>query len=207
MERLVLLSQRIQYAGQRWRISRWLHIPQLASRLLRWLSRPTARGYGFQYLPPKRAGDDIHRSLADQFAGIATVWAIWPVGARFYDLSTQVHIVRRLILPNPENDFVKHYFKSLKHDDALNLIKSTTLKAQQAGTEVKWIDSFVFNSLTLADYDAPMGWAHIESVRPSTVNHSRLGYIIFKDRAPEQMEIFVKLFLEVWKDGKDPLRG
>jgi hypothetical protein len=204
MEHVLSFLYCVQATGQTYRIIRWSRLPQVAGWLFRRLGRPALNSYALQFLPHRAAFAETHQSLGIQFNDIATVWACWPVGAGFYDTYKNVHIVKRLILPNPESKLVEYYFKSIGQEHACNFIRSTTHKAKQSGAEVKWIDSFLFNSMTIADQDKPMGWVHVESVLSHRVREKRFGYIIFKDRSQESMKRLVNIFLQIWEDAKEP---
>jgi hypothetical protein len=94
----------------------------------------------------------------------------------------------------------------LNKPNAGELIKITTLKAKRLGIDVRWADSFIFNSITLANHDQIMGWIHIESAidSASVLKDVRTGYLLFKDRAPDQFNMVLELFLKMWHKAKEP---
>jgi hypothetical protein len=129
--------------------------------------------------------------------------AIWPVGAKFYESVSNQEVVKRLILPNPDSKLVRRQFGRLKQRSACALIRSTTANARRAGTQVRWIDNFLFNAITIANYDKPNGWAQIEAVCCKPNGH-RPGLIIFKDGAPGAINKVVDMFCSIWDFSKEP---
>jgi hypothetical protein len=193
-----------QSVTQQYAITRWLHLPQFSARFLRCLARPTR--FAFQRLPRRSSSEVLLETLRKQFADVTSVWAIWPTGERFFEIAENAHIVKRLILPNPKSKFIKYYFNLLKRSNTIDSIKVTTLRARLLGIDVRWTNYFVFNSITLADHDKLLGWAYIESVIDSISVSTgvREGYLLFKDRAPTQVDMLVELFLRIWRDSKEP---
>jgi hypothetical protein len=206
MQRIASLWYWSQSVTQRCAVTRWLHLPQLSARFLRRLVRPSVPNFAFQWLPRRGGSAVLPETLQKQFADVSSVWAIWPTGEGFFEIAENAHIVKRLILPNPERKHVKYYFDFLDKSEATDLIKIITLRARRLGAEVRWTDHFIFNSITLADHDQVMGWAQIESVVDSISSSisGRVGYLLFKDRAPIQVNMLVEFFLKSWRDAKEP---
>jgi hypothetical protein len=204
MKRTVAFCYWAQAASQSNKIARWLHLPQLSSEALRESTKPPVTGLAFRNrLSSKGNLDSSPSALRNQFADISNVSAVWPIGERFFEFSENPNILKHLILPNPDNERVIYYFHRIKKDNAGDLIKMTTVRARQLGIEIKWIDWFVLNSMTLADSQKPTGWAHVESVMPSR-SRKRRGYFFSNDSAPDQIKILNELFWRMWSDAKVP---
>jgi hypothetical protein len=204
MKRTVAFCYRAQAIFQRNKISCWLRLPEFSSTILRVSAKPTIGNFYLLNLsPPKRDIYSSSRALRNQFADITNVSAIWPTGERFFEFAEDPNILKYLILPNPDNECVNYYFHRLKKNNASDLIKTTTANARRLGTEIRWIDWFVLNSMTLADCQKSTGWAHIESVMPSR-SGKRRGYSVFNYSAPDEIKILNELFWAMWDDAKEP---
>ena len=190
--------------GQTYRLLQLTRVPDAARRLLAKFGRANVRSYGFLYFPRRAFIDKQYESLGRRFANVSCVWAIWPIGAKFFDAGQQTHVVKRLILPNPDSESTKYYFDSIGQGSPIReLIKHATKKARATVAKVRWCDHFLYNSITLADHDEPMGWAHVEIVLPHCVTENRPGYTIYKHRSNELVQKLVEVFLAIWDDSKD----
>ncbi len=164
---------------------------------------PWVKTYGFQYYPNRAALDRQVPSLGDHLNGAKSLDAIWVVGTRFFDAGKNTHIVRRLILPNPESDSAKYYFTSIDQHHVRGMIEKMSAKAQKVGTKVRWTDQFLFHAITLVDTDDPMGWVYVESVLPHAKTEQRSGYTIYKHRSEQAVRDLVEIFKDIWDDSKD----
>jgi len=194
-------------AGRTYRVLQFFGIPRAAKWLLSKHGGPTVKTYGFRYFPRRACIDKEHESLGMRFANASSVWAMWPVGAKFFDARQQTHVVKRLILPHPESESTKFFFDSINQGQPVrDLIKHVTERAYAAGADVRWCDHFLYNAITLVDYDDPMGWAHVESVLPFCITENRPGYTIYKHRSAESVMNLVDVFLKVWDASKSAPR-
>jgi hypothetical protein len=193
----------LQITGQTWRILRVLHIPQGAGRLLKRFGGPSVKSYGFQFFPDRASINKQYESLGNKLEKASAVLAIWPVGTTFFDAQKNTHVVKKLILPNPDSESAKYFFQSVAQNHGRDLIKAATEKARKAGAKVRWSKHFLFNSITLVDHDLPMGWAHVEAVLPHFTTESRPGYTIYKHRSTESVQRLAALFSDLWDDSED----
>jgi hypothetical protein len=195
-------------AGRTYRVLQILRIPGAAKWLLSKYESPAVKTYGFQYFPRRAYIDKEHESLGLRFANVSCVWAIWPVGAKFFHARQQTHVMKRLILPHPESESAKFFFKSTGQGQRVrDLIREATEQAYAAGAEVRWCPQFLYNAITLVDYDDPMGWAHVESVLPFCITDNRPGYTIYKHRSAESVRNLYEVFLKVWDISEDAPRN
>src|SRR4051794_25442295 len=123
MEKFLSSLHWMHTTGQTWRILRFLCIPQLAGWLLRKCGRPWVKSYGFQYFPDRAALDREHSSLGKRLSGATSLSAIWVVGQKFFDAGENVHVMKRLILPNPNSTSAGYYLQSLGQQHGLRVIE------------------------------------------------------------------------------------
>jgi hypothetical protein len=156
----------------------------------------------FESFQTRRALDKKYPTLGDRLKGVSTVWAIRAVGARFVDSPAQKGAVKRLILPNPETDAAKFYFRSIDQEHARALIKPTTLKAIRSRIEVRWCNHFLFHSITIADPAGQNGWAYVEHALPHCTTEERPGYTIHRRSHGDAMDMLVDMFEKTWQEAE-----
>ncbi len=107
------------------------------------------------------------RSLSEQLAKASHVHAFWTTGAKAFDEGKELHRIKRLILPNPDGDYLECYRASYESaTDLGNSIRAVTKNAKSRGILVKWYDDFIGYSLMIGDADMNHGWVQIEMAFP-----------------------------------------
>jgi hypothetical protein len=124
-----------------------------------------AKPIGFEFFPD-RDSLTTHGSLGKRLANSSKVDAIWTVGIKFYDEGENLHVVKRLLLPNPSGEAIKYLTGTVEREKSTEYIVEATRKAKANDARVRWYDNFSFHSVMLVDTDQPTGWMHIESVFP-----------------------------------------
>jgi hypothetical protein len=200
------ISQMLQIPLSWWLLG-WRTVQRGTNYARKQFGTTRVKAAGFFWFPDRAALTKQYPYLGDRLDGHSIVWALWPVGANFFDDGKNTHLVKRLILPDPGSDSAIFYFNSISQDHALSLIKSTTLKAQKIGASVRWSSHFPFNSITLVDPQKPSGWAHLETALPYCTTIDRAGYTIYKHRSAEAVDRLATVFQEIWDRSSEPRDG
>ena len=183
-------------------VFRFLGLSKLATLLLQRRGGVVNVG-GFQFFPNRAALHLAHGTLAQRFADVSFVSAIWVIGQKFYYADERPDVVRELLLPNPTDAALKHHVTSINHAETAEVIKKTTEIALKKGTKVRWYDHFIFHSIILADIDKPSGWIHIESVLPYSKSEKRPSYTVHKRHSEETVREMSRIFRAIWDASKD----
>lgn len=166
------------------------------------VSTPAAAA-GFQYFPNRESLTRVHGELASRLKPVANADAIFVVGADFYHAGQSTHVIRRLILPNPEDDAFGYYLKSVGQEATKDLVKEITNLAKSKGAKVRWCKHFICHTMVLADVDKSSGWVHIESVFPHSLPKQRPGYTISKLQSADAVAQAKRIFDDLWDNSAE----
>jgi hypothetical protein len=166
-------------------------------------SRPSAPPAGFGFFSDRDELARAYGNLAKRFEGHTNVSALWVIGIKFYDDGENLGVIKKLLLPNPNNDALKYLVNTVQRKRSAEFIKDVTKRAKANGTRVRWYDNFIFHSIILADVDKPEGWMHVESVLPHSRIIKRPSYTVFKRHSPEAVAEMQRVFDCIWEDAKD----
>jgi hypothetical protein len=183
-------------------VIRVLGLSKLAAGLLHQRGGFVRQG-GFEFFPDRNTLNRVHGTLADRFAHVSSVSAIWVVGSKFYHAQTNAGVVKRLLLPNPDGDIIKYHAGTVEHAMTMTLIREATELARTSGAKVRWYDNFIFHSIILADVDEPSGWIHVESVLPYSKPEMRPSYTVYKRQSDAVVRETARIFSEIWDHAKE----
>jgi hypothetical protein len=126
------------------------------------------------------------------------------VGQVYIFSGEKIDVIKRLLLPNPDDPAVQHAFETSEIRDSIKLIREATGSAKKRGVKVKWYDNFLHHSIILADIDKPSGWIHVESVIPYSKATKRPSWTLYKRRSEETVMEIKRIFDEIWDSAKAP---
>lgn len=152
------------------------------------------------FFPNRAALQTSHSNLAKRFQGITTVYAMWPVGAKFYDDDENVEVIKKLLLPDPAGDAIKYLSETVERSKTVELIKEATARAKAHGAEVRWCKNFMYHSIILADTHKPDGWMHVESVLPYSKPLRRPSYTVSNQQSAEAVAEMRRVFERIWEE-------
>lgn len=176
-----------------------LGLPKLAKWLLR-RRRGVVRAGGFLFFPDREALRSVWSTLPARFDGVASADAIFMTGHELYRGTENLHVVKRVLLPNPTNTgALKWFCETVDSGDSITAIREMTRRAQKAGAKVKYHPHFMFHSMILADTDRPTGWAHFELILPYCNRDRRPSFTIYKHRSAQTVEEAKRIFDEIWE--------
>jgi hypothetical protein len=156
--------------------------------------------------------------LSRELAGYERVWAIWHEGRIVLDSDeVKKFKVERLILTNPNDDYMMRYFinrgddkKEISKEDIqtrCNTIKDTAKKIAGMGTTVQYYSAPISCSLILADTIkladdkfSDNAWARIETGIPFQDTGNRPHIVITKLGKPELFEALRQHFIRIWEN-------
>jgi hypothetical protein len=176
-------------------------------RLARWWLRRrggVVKAAGFQFFPDRPSLHLAHGNLARRFANVSSVDAIWVVGQGFYHAGENLTVVKRLLLPNPDDEGFRYLSNTVGAPLTSDWVKEVTGRAKKSGAKVRWYNNFIFNSIILADVDKPSGWMHIETVLPYSKTTKRPSYTVYKVQSEETVLEMKRIFQEIWDAASDP---
>ncbi|MGA3306607.1 MAG: hypothetical protein ABSC26_11485 [Stellaceae bacterium] len=142
-----------------------LGVALLATAWVMRFRKPKSEGKKVEFYPDRAKLQRAEGTLAERFASVSTISALWVIGQKFYMAGTKTDAVKRLLLPKPDSESFKHFVKTSPHASAGSMVREVTELALAAGTKVRWYETFVFHSIILADVDKPTGWMHINAAR------------------------------------------
>ncbi len=193
LESLTVWLNGLEEAGKLWKL--WKPV----SRLLRRRRRIQVKVAGFHYFPDRMVLNMTFGTLGGRFKDVSQVDAILVVGSDFYHARNNLHVIKRLILPDPESNSFKFYIGSVSQADAIGaLIRDVTKIAKENQTSVKWSSEFIFHTMLLADTDRPTGWVHIESVLPHSHPKLRPSYTVEKRFSADAVYEARDIFNHLW---------
>jgi hypothetical protein len=182
-------------------------IASYPARGLLWLSgrrRGAVKGRGIEFFATRPDLVAARGSLAQRFKGASTAYGIWVIGQKFIHEDEDLHTLKKLLLPDPNDESLKYHSKVSGHDETVALIAGITKRAIEKGIKVKWYDHFIFNSLLLVDPDKPEGYAHIETVLPFSKVNQRPSVTIYKKQFPQAVAEIQRIFNEMWDAAHEP---
>lgn len=146
------------------------------------------------------------RSLSEQLAKASHVNAFWTTGAKAFDEGKELHRIKRLILPNPDGDYLECYRASYESaTDLGNSIRRVTKNAKSRGILVKWYDDFIGYSLMIGDADMNHGWVQIEMAFPCMPKGDHPSITIEKAAYPKIIANLALMFDRLWDSSKPPV--
>lgn len=166
---------------------------------------------------PERATADIEvfsdrgelnqsRSLSEQLAKASHVHAFWTTGANAFDERKELHRIERLILPNPDGNYLERYRTSYQSaTDLGNSIREVTKEAIKKGIPIRWYDDFIGYSLMIGDPGMDHGWAQIEMAFPCMPKGDHPSVTIAKAAYPKIIANLARMFDRLWDNSKPPV--
>lgn len=156
------------------------------------------RGQPFVFFSDRTSLQRAHGSLSDRLKNVERASAIWVIGQKFYHDQENTHVIKKLLLPNPDNPAFKFQIDTGPNQSAGVLVRQITELAKKAGAEVRWYDHFISHSIVLADTDKRRGWVHIESVFPHSTTSQRPSYTIYRRSNRRAVLEMQRIFDEMW---------
>lgn len=146
------------------------------------------------------------RSLSEQLAKASHVYAFWTTGAKAFDEGKELHRIKRLILPNPDGNYLERYRTSYQSaTDLGKSIREVTKEATNRGIPVRWYDDFIGYSLMIGDPDMNHGWAQIEMAFPCMPKGDHPSITIEKAAYPKIIANLALMLDRVWDSSKPPV--
>lgn len=159
---------------------------------------------GFVFFTNRNTLERENGKLGARFAAAKHVDALWIKGGSFYDENENTHVVKRLILPDPESESIRFFAQSVDQEDIGSVIRAVTEKATRVGAKVKWCKEFPGVSMNLVDTGRENGWTHVEVVLPFSKPNDRPSFTIKKSRSPDSVLEFQRVFNVLWDESVAP---
>lgn len=177
-------------------VLRFFGIRALARHLLK--KRAGRTGMKIDFFPDRVSLVKAHGTLADRFKTVDSAYAIWVLGQKFFHANQQIEKLKKLLLPHPDDDGLRHYTKTSPHSTLAHTIKETARLALDRRVDVRWYRGFLCHSIVLADADRPTGWLHVESALPHSNTDHRPSYTVYRQQCPEAVDNMRAVFDKLW---------
>jgi hypothetical protein len=163
---------------------------------------------GVRFYPDRSALKRVEPSLEELIRSAPAIDAILVGGQEFIGAGTELHRLRRAVLPHPDCASLKEYASTV--DSGLpSQISHNSGQLRDAGVQVRWSRQFFCHTVLIgregcergdAEDKANILWVQVESVLPYLNRDHRTGFKLTKKRYPTHVEQLRTFFAKLWKD-------